>query len=168
MNTDNAFFWLDNGAQALIVTSYVFHDGVIDEKRLEKLSKLVGKNRLVLDLSCRKKDGYYYIVTNRWQNFTNEKVTNKLLDYLSKYCFEYLIHAVDVEGKCSGIETELVKLLAKSSKITVTYAGGISSEEHIEQIKVMGKGLIDFTVGSALDIFGGTGLKYQELAEKYR
>ncbi|MDY0360828.1 MAG: phosphoribosylformimino-5-aminoimidazole carboxamide ribotide isomerase [Desulforegulaceae bacterium] len=168
INSENAFFWLDNGAEALIVTSYVFHDGVIDEKRLEKLSKMVGKNRLVLDLSCRKKDGDYYVVTNRWQNFTNEKVTNRLLDHLSKYCFEYLVHAVDVEGKCSGIETELINILAKSSKIPVTYAGGISSKEHIDQIEAMGKGLIDFTVGSALDIFGGKKLKYQELAEKYK
>ncbi|MDY0131219.1 MAG: phosphoribosylformimino-5-aminoimidazole carboxamide ribotide isomerase [Desulforegulaceae bacterium] len=167
INCDNALYWLENGAQALIVTSYVFHDGVIDEQRLKKISKLAGKNRLVLDLSCRKKGNDYYVVTNRWQNFTKEKVTRNLLDYLSKYCFEYLVHAVDLEGKCSGIETELIKILAKSSNIPVTYAGGISSKEDIEKIKIMGKGSIDFTVGSALDIFGGTKLKYKELVEKY-
>lgn len=167
VNAENAAAWIDKGAQSVIVTSYVFHDGVIDEKRLQKLSDIVGKNRLVLDLSCRKKNGEYYVVTNRWQTFTDEKVTHKLLDYLSGYCHEYLIHAVDVEGKCSGIETELVEILGSWAGLPVTYAGGISNTGDIEAIEKIGRGAIDFTVGSALDIFGGNNLKYTDIVEKY-
>ena len=164
---DNAKYWLDAGASAVIVTSWVFHDNTVDMDRLLQLMNSIGKNRLVLDLSCRKRDNSYLVVTNRWQTYTKEKITAKLLDRLSNYCDEFLIHGVDVEGKCHGIETPLVELLGKWSEIPITYAGGIHSAKDIELIGKLGMGRIDFTVGSALDIFGGTGLKYRELAETY-
>jgi phosphoribosylformimino-5-aminoimidazole carboxamide ribotide isomerase len=164
---DNAAFWLDNGASAVIVTSWVFHDGKIDMERLRRLSRVTGKERLVLDLSCRKKDGGYKVVTNRWQSFTDEYVTPELLDLLASYCCEFLVHAVDVEGKCSGIESSLVSQLGAWGKKPVTYAGGISTEADIEKIETLGRGNIDFTVGSSLDIFGGKGLCFESLAEKY-
>lgn len=164
---DNAVFWLEQGASAVIVTSWVFHGGIINMDRLEKLFKTIGKEHLVLDLSCRKKENDYMIVTDRWQTFTREAVTYQLLDRLSAYCSEYLIHAVDVEGKCSGIETGLVEMLGAWGKIPVTYAGGIHTMEDIKMIEDIGKGLIDFTVGSALDIFGGKGLAYRDLANLY-
>ena len=160
---DTCEAWLDKGAAAVIVTSFVFHDGVIDKERLTALSKRVGRNRLVLDLSCRKKDQDYIVVTNRWQTFTREKVCASLLDELSAYCSEFLIHAVDVEGMCRGIETPLLEILGDWAGIPLTYAGGIRSMEDIRQIGILGKGGIDYTVGSALDIFGGTYLKYRDL-----
>jgi phosphoribosylformimino-5-aminoimidazole carboxamide ribotide isomerase len=167
VTVENAGDWLDAGAAAVIVTSWVFHDGQVDQKRLEHLSQTVGSQRLVLDLSCRRKDDGYYIVTNRWQTFTREKITPRLLDRLSHYCFEYLIHAVDVEGRCQGIETDLVALLAQWDGVPVTYAGGIHSKEDIDTIDRLGQGRIDFTVGSALDIFGGQGLRYAELVRSF-
>lgn len=160
---DNCAAWIDKGAAAVIVTSYVFHDGVIDKDRLTRLSEKVGKQRLVLDLSCRKKGDDYLVVTNRWQTFTREKVCFDLLDDLSAYCSEFLIHAVDVEGMCRGIETPLVELLGRWAGIPVTYAGGIRSMDDINTIGSLGNGNIDYTVGSALDIFGGTHLKYEDL-----
>jgi phosphoribosylformimino-5-aminoimidazole carboxamide ribotide isomerase len=160
---DNCASWIDRGASAVIVTSYVFHDGVIDKDRLTRLSEKVGRNRLVLDLSCRKKGGDYRVVTNRWQTFTQETVRFELLDDLSSYCSEFLIHAVDVEGMCRGIETPLVELLGQWAGIPVTYAGGIRSMDDIRTIGELGGGHIDYTVGSALDIFGGTHLKYRDL-----
>ncbi len=163
INIDNALFWIDSGAEAIIVTSWVFHDGVIDKDRLKRLSNLVGKERLVLDLSCRKRNNEYVIVTNRWQTFTEEIVSEKILDDLSGFCSEFLIHAVDVEGMCSGIETSLVELLGKWAGLPLTYAGGIRSTEDINLINTLGNGNIDFTVGSALDIFGGQHLKYNQL-----
>jgi phosphoribosylformimino-5-aminoimidazole carboxamide ribotide isomerase len=167
INIDNAAKWLDCGASAVIVTSWVFHNGIINMDRLEKLVKAIGKNRLVLDLSCRKQGNNYMIVTDRWQTFTQEAVTHRILDRLSGFCSEYLIHAVDVEGKCSGIELELVELLGTWEKIPITYAGGIHSMEDIRIIEKLGKGEIDFTVGSALDIFGGKDLAYRELVRLY-
>ncbi len=167
INVHNAAKWLDYGASAVIVTSWVFHGGIINMDRLERLVKAIGKEHLVLDLSCRKKDDAYMIVTDRWQTFTREAVNSRLLDRLSAYCSEYLIHAVDVEGKCSGIEMDLVKLLGGWNKIPVTYAGGIRSMEDIQMIENLGKGHIDFTVGSALDIFGGKNLAYRQLVELY-
>lgn len=164
---DNAAQWIDAGAAAVIVTSWVFHDGRVDEGRLKRLSRLVGPQRLVLDLSCRRRAKAYYIVTNRWQTFTDERISPPLLDHLSQYCCEYLVHAVDVEGKCQGIETPLVKLLGKWAGLPVTYAGGIHNMEDIRTIEQLGGGHIDFTVGSALDIFGGRGLRYADLVAEY-
>ncbi len=167
INADNARHWIEKGAQSVIVTSWVFHEGQIDFNRLNKLKKAVGKDRLVLDLSCRKQNTDYMVVTNRWQTFTNEAVTHDLLDRLSTYCHEFLIHAVDVEGKCQGIEKQLVKTLGSWAGIPITYAGGIHAKPDIEQINTLGRGNIDFTVGSALDIFGGKGLNYADLAATY-
>ncbi len=164
---DNAAGWLDSGAGSVIVTSWVFHDGMVDEARLKRLSGAIGKNRLVLDLSCRKQDDAYKIVTNRWQTFTSEIITPPLLKHLSQYCHEFLIHAVDVEGKCRGIETPLVELLGQWAGLPVTYAGGIHAMEDIRAIETLGKGCIDFTVGSALDIFGGSQLQYRDLARQF-
>jgi phosphoribosylformimino-5-aminoimidazole carboxamide ribotide isomerase len=163
---ENAKEWLNRGASAVIVTSWVFHDGAVDEARLATLEQAVGRERLVLDLSCRKQGDQYKIVTNRWQTFTDEIISPKLLARLSKSCGEFLIHAVDVEGKCQGIETELVEILGKWSEIPITYAGGIRSMEDIQHIGELGKGQIDFTVGSALDIFGGH-MAYKDLAARY-
>jgi len=139
----------------------------VDEQRLKTLFRLIGKSRLVLDLSCRWQGAGYKIVTNRWQTFTQEVITPRLLDYLSAYACEFLVHAVDVEGKCQGIEAPLVEILGKWAEIPITYAGGIQSFEDIEQIRDLGGGHIDFTVGSALDIFGGGKLPYRELADRY-
>jgi phosphoribosylformimino-5-aminoimidazole carboxamide ribotide isomerase len=167
VTAENAGDWIAAGAAAVIVTSWVFHDGRVDQERLDRLSGSVGPQNLVLDLSCRRRDDGYYIVTNRWQTFTREKITPRLLDRLSRHCFEYLIHAVDVEGRCQGIETDLVALLAQWDGLPITYAGGIHSMEDIHTIQRLGRGRIDFTVGSALDIFGGRGLRYAELVRSF-
>jgi phosphoribosylformimino-5-aminoimidazole carboxamide ribotide isomerase len=166
IDQDNCTLWLDRGSSAVIVTSWVFHDGRIDKDRLTKLSRTVGKDRLVLDLSCRKRGEDYIIVTNRWQTFTEEKVDFALLDDLSAYCHEFLIHAVDVEGMCRGIELPLVELLGRWAGIPITYAGGIRSMEDIDTIGRLGGGAIDYTVGSALDIFGGKFLRYGDLVKR--
>ncbi|MBR1478968.1 MAG: phosphoribosylformimino-5-aminoimidazole carboxamide ribotide isomerase [Lachnospiraceae bacterium] len=155
INADNAAEYIERGASHVIVTSYVFYDRHIDYGRMEKLVKAVGRERLVLDLSCRKTDMGYNIVTDRWQNISNEKITLELLNRLSEYCDEFLVHAVDVEGKNSGIERELVTLLSEYEKTPVTYAGGVHSLEDIALIGALGKSRIDVTVGSALDIYGG-------------
>ena len=155
IHPDNAAEYLDAGASQVIVTSYVFKNGRIQYENLEKMFAAVGRDRLVLDLSCRKKGGAYYIVTDRWQKFTDVQVTPALLDELSGKCSEFLIHAVDVEGKASGIETELAKMLGAWAGIPVTYAGGVGSLEDVEALRTLGKGRLDVTIGSALDLFGG-------------
>lgn len=152
---ENAEEWLDAGASHVIVTSYVFRDGRIQYENLEKIKKAAGKEKLVLDLSCRRKGDSYFIVTDRWQKFTEEKVTAALLDELSKSCSEFLIHAADVEGKAAGIEKDLVSLLGEWEGIPVTYAGGIAEESDLELVKKLGKDRLDVTIGSALDLFGG-------------
>ena len=162
---DNARFWIENGASHVIVTSFVFRDGKLNYENLLKMTATVTKERLVLDLSCRKKkDGRYYIVTDRWQKFTEVVLTPQVLDELSAYCDEFLIHAVDVEGKASGIETELVQMLGDWDGIPVTYAGGVGSYDDLEKLKKYGKGKVNVTVGSALDLFGG-GMEYRKVLE---
>ncbi len=164
INCDNAAEFLDSGASHVIVTSYVFTDGQINYERLNALAGKVGKHRLVLDLSCRKKDGDYYIVTDRWQKFTDVRITAQTLEQLSSYCDEFLIHAADVEGKCQGIEAPLVKLLGDFCDIPVTYAGGVGSYEDLQQLKALGRDRINVTIGSALDLFGGK-LDFQQVLE---
>ena len=117
-----------------------------------------------MDLSCRKKEGDYYIVTDRWQKFTDEKITLELLEQLSSYCSEFLIHAVDVEGKANGIEKPLVQMLGNWGKIPITYAGGVGSFEDLKMLRTLGKNHLDVTIGSALDLFGGR-MSYQSVLE---
>jgi phosphoribosylformimino-5-aminoimidazole carboxamide ribotide isomerase len=162
INLDNAVQWLDAGASHVIVTSWFFPNGELDWERLRALSDKVGKSKLVVDLSCRKRDGEYFVVTDRWQTFTKQIVSRDLLEKLSEYCDEFLIHAVDVEGLCLGIDQELVSKLADECPIPVTYAGGAKSLDDLETVTRVGKGRIDLTIGSALDIFGGTGVRYED------
>lgn len=163
ITAENASEYLEKGASHVIVTSYVFKDGAINFGNLDKLVSAIGKERLVLDLSCRKKEDGYYVVTDRWQKFTELKLDENSLDMLSSYCDEFLIHAVDVEGKAKGIEEELAALLGSWNKLTLTYAGGIGSYEDLDVLDRLGKGRINFTVGSALDIFGGH-LDFEKIA----
>ena len=160
---ENASYWLDQGAAAVIVTSYVFKKGVIHEERLRDMLYLVGRDRLVLDLSCRKKGDAYYIVTDRWQKFTSTAISPETLAYFSQFCFEFLIHAADVEGKCQGIAADLIADLAEWIPVPTTYAGGVRDINDLLLIKELGKGRLDYTVGSSLDIFGGRGLKYSDV-----
>ena len=164
VNPENAGEYLNAGASHVIVTSYVFKNGVINWENLEKLERAVGRKHLVLDLSCRKKDGQYYIVTDRWQKFTQVPVSEQTIEEFSSHCDEFLVHAVDVEGKASGIEVELVKLLAKNHQLPVTYAGGVGSFQDLETLRMAGKNRVDVTVGSALDLFGGS-MKWEDVLD---
>jgi len=163
INPENACYWLDQGAAAVIVTSYVFKKGDIHEERLREMVSLVGRDKLVLDLSCRKKGDTYFIVTDRWQKFTSTIISPETLEYFSQFCFEFLIHAADVEGKCQGIAADLIADLAEWVPIPTTYAGGVRDRDDLLQIKELGKGRLDYTVGSSLDIFGGSGMKYSDV-----
>ncbi|KAL2250783.1 UNVERIFIED_CONTAM: 1-(5-phosphoribosyl)-5-(5-phosphoribosylamino)methylideneamino imidazole-4-carboxamide isomerase [Sesamum indicum] len=162
INSSNALSYIYEGASHVIVTSYVFSNGQVDFERLKELAHAVGKQRLVLDLSCRKKEDRYAVVTDRWQKFTNVYLDKKVLDFLANYADEFLVHGVDVEGKKLGIDEELVALLGRHSPIPVTYAGGVTTMADLERIKVAGMGRVDVTVGSALDIFGGN-LPYKDV-----
>ena len=161
---ENAAEFLRAGASHVIVTSYVFRDGRIDYDHLKRLFHETGKEHLVLDLSCRRREDAYYIVTDRWQKFTEEKVTIELLEELAAYADEFLIHAVDVEGKANGIEEPLAELLGSWGKIPVTYAGGVRNFADIEILKRLGRNRLNVTIGSALDLFGGT-LSYREVVD---
>lgn len=167
MNPDNAAEFIEAGASHIIVTSYVFKDGVINMEALENMVHAVGKEHLVLDLSCRRFEDKYMIVTDRWQKFTDTELDRDTLERFSDYCDEYLIHAVDVEGKASGIETELVGMLGSWNKLPVTYAGGVHSYDDLALVKLLGNNHVNVTIGSALDLFGGN-MKFEEVIEYCR
>ena len=158
----NAVSWLDKGAAAVIVTSYVFKDGRVYEDRLRELAGLVGRERLVIDLSCRLRDGSYYVVTDRWQKFTEVRISREALAYFAGFCSEFLVHAADVEGKCEGVARDLLADLAEWATIPTTYAGGVKDLDDLRIVRDLGKNRLDVTVGSALDIFGGTTMTYAE------
>jgi phosphoribosylformimino-5-aminoimidazole carboxamide ribotide isomerase len=162
VNADNARGWLEAGASHVIVTSWVFRDGQLDEDRLSRLVQAIGRGRLVLDLSCRVRDGEYFVVTDRWQKFTELKVEAATLERLADSCAEFLIHAVDVEGLCRGVDLELVRRLADWAPLPTTYAGGARSLADLELVTRVSRGRVDLTIGSALDIFGGAGARYAD------
>jgi phosphoribosylformimino-5-aminoimidazole carboxamide ribotide isomerase len=162
VNVSNAIGWLEAGASHVIITSWVFREGRIDWNRLDELVKKIGKEKLVLDLSCRKRGEDYLVVTDRWQKFTELVVDEKTLEKFSEFCAEFLIHAVDVEGLCRGIDRELVEKLGRWTPIPMTYAGGANSLADLETVTQIGQGNVDLTIGSALDIFGGNGVKYED------
>ncbi len=161
---ENAADYLEAGASHVIVTSYVFQGGRIHYDRLKKMVETVGKQRLVLDVSCRRRGDDYYVVTDRWQKMTEEKMNLSLLEHLAGFCDEFLVHAVDVEGKAEGIERELVEMLGNWGKLPVTYAGGVHSYEDLQEMKELGKNRLNVTIGSALDLFGG-GMQWEKVIE---
>ncbi len=160
----NAERYLNAGASHVIVTSYLFDsDGSFSEPRLREMVASVGKERLVMDLSCRAvPEGGWKVAMNRWQTMTDLRVDHETLVRLAEHCSEFLVHAVDVEGKCEGIDEELTRFLGDASPIPVTYAGGISTLKDLETIDRVSRGRVDGTVGSALDIFGGSGVRYED------
>lgn len=187
VTAENAERFLDLGATHVIVTSYVFKNGRVDMERLEKLRSSVGREHLVLDLSCRRKtagmpkadkdgagsvnsgsdsacskasaeDGLdgYFIVTDRWQKFTDVRLDTETLEMFRDYADEFLVHAVDVEGKAKGIEEDVAELLGSWGRLPITYAGGVGSFEDLRKLKEIGRNRLDVTIGSALSIFGGS------------
>jgi len=162
VNADNAAAWLEAGASHVIVTSWVFREGRLEQDRLAELVRRIGRERLVLDLSCRKRGDDYFVVTDRWQKFTDLKLGPETFAALARQCAEFLVHAVDVEGLCRGIDGELVASLAGWSPLPATYAGGAKSLEDLATVQRLGQGRVDLTIGSALDIFGGTGVRYAD------
>lgn len=162
INADNAKKYIEAGASHIIVTSYIFHDGQLDQDRLSKLVTSIGKEHIVIDLSCRKKDGKWFVVTDKWTKFSNFEVNQSTISYIEQYCDELLIHAVDVEGKRSGMQEELVQDLAVWTSIPTTYAGGVRSLEDLKKFEELCGGKLHVTIGSALDIFGGD-LKYKDV-----
>ncbi len=159
VTADNAEAWLAAGASHVIVTSYAFAGGSINYEHLEALAGAVGREHIVLDVSCRKREkggADYYIVTDRWQRFTDVALTAETLTMLSRYCDEFLIHAADVEGKQAGIEDTVVQILGEYEGTPMIYAGGIHTLEDISRIRLLGKNHLDVTVGSALALFGGS------------
>ncbi|TGJ68398.1 Enzyme that catalyzes the fourth step in the histidine pathway [Orbilia oligospora] len=153
---------LGRGEGSVIVTSYLFPDAKFSLERLQELSSTVGKDKLVVDVSCRRRDDRWFVATNKWQTITDTEVTKDTLDLLSEYCAEFLIHAADVEGLCRGIDEELVKALGNWSTIPTTYAGGGKDIADLTLVKELSAGKVDLTFGSALDIFGGDKVKFED------
>jgi phosphoribosylformimino-5-aminoimidazole carboxamide ribotide isomerase len=162
VNAGNAAAWLDAGASHVIVTSWVFREGRLEADRLAELVRRIGRERLVLDLSCRKRGDDYFVVTDRWQKFTDLTLGAGTFGMFAKQCAEFLVHAVDVEGLCRGIDGELVSNLAAWSPLPTAYAGGAKSLDDLATAQRLGKGRVDLTIGSALDIFGGSGVRYAD------
>ncbi len=162
INLENAAGYLDDGASHVIVTSWVFRDGAVEWDRLNSLVRAIGKERLVLDLSCRRRGSGHFVVTDRWQKFTDVAITGESLTKLGEFCAEFLVHAADVEGLCQGIDAELVENLGAWTQIPTTYAGGANSLADLEAVTRLGHGKVDLTIGSALDIFGGDGVRYAD------
>ena len=170
INLENAKYWLDKGASKVIVTSALFNESQLNREVLMKLSESIGKDKLVIDLSCRRNPDSsegWVVTTNRWQTLTQIAINEENLDYLAKYCDEFLIHAADVEGLKQGADLELVSYLAEFSPIMTTYAGGIHNIEELKAFEHACQGKLDYTIGSALDIFGGE-ISYTQLVANHK
>ena len=166
VNPENAALWLEAGASHVIVTSYLFEDGAFSPSRLQSMTDTVGRDRLVVDVSCRRTHGgEYHVATNRWQTVTATRLDAALFKRLEPYCAEFLIHAADVEGKCEGIDEALAQRLGAWVTLPATYAGGARRLEDVARVEQLSGGKVDLTIGSALDIFGGSLVKYEDAAK---
>jgi phosphoribosylformimino-5-aminoimidazole carboxamide ribotide isomerase len=168
ITAENASEWIDAGASHVIVTSWLFDaEGHLVKPRLKELAATVGRDRLVIDLSCRR-DGdtpRWRVAMNRWQTLTDVEITPANLDMLSEYASEFLIHAADVEGLCQGIDEDLVRLMGSWAGLPMTYAGGATTLLDVKRVQAASNGSVDITIGSALDLFGGTGVAYDDLVQ---
>ncbi|GIO14892.1 imidazole glycerol phosphate synthase subunit HisF [Cohnella xylanilytica] len=167
ITAENAAEYLDEGASHVIVTSYVFRDGRLHWDNLDKIVSEIGREKLVLDLSCKERDGRWYVVTDRWTRFSDVELNEATIRELEGFCDEFLIHAVDVEGKREGVQERLARQLSEWVRIPATYAGGARSLADLERFREITGGKLDITIGSALDIFGGT-LPYREVVDYCR
>ena len=164
VSLENAGEWIEAGASQVIVTSWLFdQDGNFLGERLKALSEEIGKDKIVVDLSCREVADGWRVAMNRWQTITEMVIDLDIIDHLSQYCAEFLIHAADVEGQCSGVDVPLVELLGQWTGCPITYAGGVRGLEDLKLINDASAGRLDATVGSALDLCGGSGVTYDEL-----
>jgi phosphoribosylformimino-5-aminoimidazole carboxamide ribotide isomerase len=159
---ENANEFIAAGASQVIVTSYLFEEGEFSWSRLEQIKAAVGAERLVLDLSCRKTNKGWMIATDRWQTITNTAINQQTIAQFEQHCAEFLVHAADVEGLQAGIDQDLVKLLGEICTLPCTYAGGAKSVDDLNLVQALSNGKIDLTIGSALDIFGGSGVTLDE------
>ncbi|EIN10740.1 Phosphoribosylformimino-5-aminoimidazole carboxamide ribotide isomerase [Punctularia strigosozonata HHB-11173 SS5] len=166
INDNNAAEWISSGASKVIVTSYLFPGCNFSLERLQLISAAVGKDRLVVDVSCRRRDGKWMVAMNKWQDITDMEVCKETLDVLSEYCSEFLIHAADVEGLCQGIDEELVSKLGEWVRIPTTYAGGAKALSDLDLVEQLSEGRVDLTYGSSLDIFGGNLVKFADLVAR--
>jgi phosphoribosylformimino-5-aminoimidazole carboxamide ribotide isomerase len=163
INPENAAEWLSTGASHVIVTSCLFDsNGAFLPERLDQLVAEVGKERLVIDLSCRGEADGWVVAMNRWQDPTDLHVDGATIVGLASYCSEFLVHAADVEGKCEGIDERLVEFLGAHCPVPVTYAGGARSFEDLATVDRLSGGNVDLTIGSALDLFGGMQVQYSD------
>ncbi|PAV21210.1 Phosphoribosylformimino-5-aminoimidazole carboxamide ribotide isomerase [Pyrrhoderma noxium] len=164
----NASEWLGYGASKVIVTSYLFPSAKFSEERLQALSLAAPKDKLVIDISCRRRGKSWFVAMNKWQDITDTEVSKETLDKLSDYCSEFLVHAADVEGLCNGVDEELVTKLGEWAQIPITYAGGAKDISDLELVDRLSNGRVDLTYGSSLDIFGGSLVKFNELVDAMR
>ncbi|KAJ2712563.1 Enzyme that catalyzes the fourth step in the histidine pathway [Coemansia spiralis] len=162
ISADNAPVWVDRGAAKVIVTSWLFPNAAFDARRLQLLANAVGRERLVVDLSCRRTANGWVVAMDRWQTLTDMQLGPAPLAMLAEHCSEFLVHAADVEGLCRGIDTDLVRMLAEWSPIPVTYAGGASSVDDLALVDQLSAGRVDLTIGSALDVFGGSLIRFAD------
>jgi phosphoribosylformimino-5-aminoimidazole carboxamide ribotide isomerase len=165
VNDKNAASFLEMGASAVIVTSFIFTDGQINKERLRIISERA-KGKLVLDLSVRAKGGEYFITTDRWKTVTDVKLNFETMDYLAGFSSEFLVHAADAEGLREGADGRVLSVLsdfAKKRDFPITYAGGIKDTHEAERIA---RNNLCFTIGTSLDIFGGN-IPFRKLALTY-
>ncbi|KAJ2971576.1 hypothetical protein NUW58_g9377 [Xylaria curta] len=185
INDKNAALWIENGASKVIITSFLFPDGKFSQERLDAVLTALGgdKNKLVIDLSCRRQDDdRWFVAMDKWQTITDMEITQgefnifrfsmyhladeavceESIRSLEPYCSEFLIHAADNEGLQKGVDERLVEKLAAWCAIPVTYAGGGRNLDDLELVKRLSHGRVDLTIGSALDCFGGSGVKFDD------
>ncbi|KAI1457113.1 Phosphoribosylformimino-5-aminoimidazole carboxamide ribotide isomerase [Annulohypoxylon moriforme] len=168
INDQNADKWMKLGASKVIITSFLFPEGKFSQVRLDAVLAALGgqKEHLVIDLSCRRRgDDKWFVAMNKWQTITDMEVNQESIKSLEPYCSEFLVHAADNEGLQKGIDERLVQRLAEWCSIPVTYAGGGRNLDDLELVKKLSNGKIDLTIGSALDCFGGTGVKFDDCVE---
>ena len=166
VSLENAQFWLEKGAKAVIISSRLFNGTDFSMESLQAFTDLIGKDKIILDLSCRLVEGRFRAMTNKWNTVTNLIVDEKKIDELSTHCAEFLIHAVEIEGTGSGPDWELLNMLARCESSIITYAGGISSLNDLAAMQKLDAQHIDFTIGSALNIYGGH-LSYATVTSSY-
>lgn len=162
VSPDDAALWLERGASKIIVTSWLFEGEQLSQARLDALAEVVAPEQLVIDLSCRRRGASWFVATQRWQIVTDTEVAPHTLERLARYCSEFLVHAADVEGLCRGIDEELVSLLGRSCPLPCTYAGGGRALADLDRVAELSQGRVDLTFGSALDLFGGDGVRYAD------
>jgi phosphoribosylformimino-5-aminoimidazole carboxamide ribotide isomerase len=133
---------VEMGARRVILGSSLIRDGKIDSAFAQSISASLGNDRLVFAIDSKAGK----IAIRGWRELTSISPLD-MITSLDSYCDAFLYTHIETEGLMQGLPLEAVRPLRAATIKQMIVAGGISTNEEVEQLHAMG---VDAVVGMAV------------------